>query len=112
MNKMLFKPNRSQLSKHLAMYMIAEKTVTRPQVLAPIIGPQCTTINNSATYNSKIEMHYRSKIPMIIMVLSRINTIKRINQQKINYTHTHTHTYIHTHIHTHTVIHTHTLHLH
>ena len=49
MNKMLFKPNRSQLRKHLAMYMIAEKTVTRPQVLAPIIGPQCTAINNSTT---------------------------------------------------------------
>ena len=25
MNKMLFKPNRSQLSKHLATYIIAEK---------------------------------------------------------------------------------------
>ena len=52
----------------------------------------CQQQYGSATYNSKIEMHYRSKIPtMIIMVLSRINTIKRINQQNINYTHTHLH---------------------
>ena len=25
----------------------SRKTVTRPKVLTPIIGPQCTTINNS-----------------------------------------------------------------
>ena len=64
---------------------------------------------NSATYNSKIEIHYRSQIPTMIidiMVLSRINTIKRIKQQKINYTHTHSHT--HTHTHTHTLSHSHT----
>ena len=27
----------------------SRKTVTRPQVRTPIIGPQCTTINNSTT---------------------------------------------------------------
>ena len=43
------------------------KTVTRRKVLTPIMGPQCTTINNNTTVpttkrtnNSKIEMHYRS----------------------------------------------------
>ena len=83
MNKLLFKPNRSQLSKHLAKYIIAEKqshnqkyshrlsvhvhdgrkTDTRPKVLTPIIGPRTWWQKNRHTTKST-HTDYRSTYMM------------------------------------------------
>ena len=75
--------NRSQLSKHLATHIIT-KTVTyrlSAHSLLSLYQQQYNSANNKRTNNSKTEMHYRSTILiMVIMVLSRNNTIRQKNK--------------------------------